>query len=115
MFSWQSLPGLTDTSISDAVVSYDHIAISTHTNANFEVHVFRIDTRTFTLQHLRTVNIDGEITCLALGHDGTAFAGVRLNSHTFLARILPEPLTEGFEVTNLTRCGCPLFVPPTTS
>ncbi|KAK4145891.1 mono-functional DNA-alkylating methyl methanesulfonate N-term-domain-containing protein [Dichotomopilus funicola] len=65
-----SLPGLTDTSVSDAAVSHDHIAVSTHTDAKFEVHVFKIDTRTFSLHHLRTVNVEGEITCLALGHNG---------------------------------------------
>ncbi|KAH6635464.1 mono-functional DNA-alkylating methyl methanesulfonate N-term-domain-containing protein [Chaetomium sp. MPI-SDFR-AT-0129] len=102
-FSWQSLPGLTDTSVSDAAVSHGHIAVSTHTDAKFEVHVFKIDTRTFNLHHLRTVNVEGEITCLALGHNGTALAGVRLNSHTFLARISSDPLTEGFEIINLTK------------
>jgi hypothetical protein len=104
-FSCQSLPGLSDASVSDARVLDDCVAVSAHTDAQFQIHVFKADPDLLTLTHAQTIDVDGEVTCLSLGPDYTIMAGLWKSSQTLLALgSLQQQPFNGLQMINLTEC-----------
>lgn len=66
--------------------------------------MLKVDPDRLTLNKVQVIDVDGEITCLSLGADGTIWAGVRNGSLTLLARAsLQEPIA-GIEMISLTEC-----------
>ncbi|KAK4100821.1 hypothetical protein N658DRAFT_83610 [Parathielavia hyrcaniae] len=99
---WHALPGLSEAFVSDACVLDDCVAVSAHTDAQFQIHVFKIDPDCLTLAHSHTLNIDGEVTCLALGAQYTILAGIRNGTTILLGYAsLQQPVTD-LELVDLT-------------
>ncbi|SPQ23721.1 83584e03-818d-4b11-90c2-03de08d0c3f1 [Thermothielavioides terrestris] len=103
-FAFEALPGLANASVSDACTLDDCIAISAHTDAQFQIHVFKADFDNFTLALVQAVDVDGEVTCLALGTNYTLLAGIRRGSEIFLASASLQHASGGLglEMVNLT-------------
>ncbi|KAK3306628.1 mono-functional DNA-alkylating methyl methanesulfonate N-term-domain-containing protein [Chaetomium strumarium] len=85
-FSFQTLPGILNASVSDAYARGDCVVVSTHTNAKFRIHVYKIDPGKLTLSHVQTIDVDGEVSCLSLDASYNLFAGIRKASQTLLGR-----------------------------
>ncbi len=66
--------------------------------------MFKIDPDGLSLNKVQVIDVDGEITCLSLGADGTLWAGIRNGSLTLLARASLQEPTAGIEMINLTEC-----------
>jgi hypothetical protein len=98
------LPGLSNASVSDACVLDDCVAVSAHIDAQFQIHVFKVDLGRLTLEHCQTIAVDGEVTCLALGAEYTVLAGIRKSSETLLAYASLQQPFHGLELINLTEC-----------
>lgn len=104
--SLQDIPGLLTADVSDACVLDNAVAISTHTDARFQIHVFSIDPAQLTVTPAQTIDVDGEVTCLSLsacdsGRPGTLLAAVRKNSETLLAYARLDQLDGGLRMVNL--------------
>ncbi|KAK4126346.1 hypothetical protein N657DRAFT_654749 [Parathielavia appendiculata] len=105
LLPWHSLPGLSEAFVSDACVYDDCVAVSAHTDAQFQIHVFKIDPDCLTLAHFHTLNIDGEVTCLSLGAQYTILAGIRKGTQTLLAYASLKQPVAGIELVHLTHFG----------
>ena len=82
----------------------DCVAVSAHTDAQFQIHVFKADPDLLTLAHAQTIDVEGEVTCLSLGPNYTILAGIRKNAQTFLTwGSLQQPFN-GLQMINLTEC-----------
>jgi hypothetical protein len=78
--------------------------VSAHTNAQFQIHVFKVDSDLLTLVHVQTVDVDGEVTCLSLGANYTIVAGIRKGGETLLGHgSLHQPFT-GLQMIDLAQC-----------
>ncbi|KAK0643484.1 mono-functional DNA-alkylating methyl methanesulfonate N-term-domain-containing protein [Cercophora newfieldiana] len=89
------LPSIPKLVVSDACIQGDYIAISTHTDAQYRVHTFRLDmTRLFVTRH-RTIDVDGDITCLAMGAGNTVLVGVWKDGRAVLGKTILQPESVG--------------------
>ncbi|KAJ4300467.1 hypothetical protein N0V88_003142 [Collariella sp. IMI 366227] len=95
------LQGLLGAEVSDASVRDDCVALSAHTNSQFQIHVYKIDMGSLRLTHVCTFDIDGEVTCLSLDANYKVLAGIRKNSETYLACASPHQTGDGLEMVNL--------------
>ncbi|KAH6856761.1 mono-functional DNA-alkylating methyl methanesulfonate N-term-domain-containing protein [Chaetomium sp. MPI-CAGE-AT-0009] len=100
--SCQSLPGLSDYHVADACVLDDCVALSAYIGTQFKIHVFKVDLGTLELTHVRTIDADGNVTCLALGSNFTILAGIWTGSQTSLAWVSLNEPSNGFHMIDLT-------------
>ncbi|KAH6631648.1 mono-functional DNA-alkylating methyl methanesulfonate N-term-domain-containing protein [Chaetomium tenue] len=101
LLRYQSLPGLLDRHLVDACVLEDVVALSTSAGTRFQIHLFKADLENLSLTHVRTVDVDGDVTCLALGANHTVFAGIWTGSHAYMAwGSLQEPV-DGLRMLDL--------------
>ncbi|KAL1838353.1 hypothetical protein VTJ49DRAFT_2784 [Mycothermus thermophilus] len=103
-YPFQDLEGLSDATILDACAVHDCVAVSAHTGPQFRIHVFKVDRSQLLLTLAFAIDIDGEVTCLALGPDYTLLAGLRQGPRTLLglgslhqppSELKLVPLTDG--------------------
>ncbi|AEO55429.1 hypothetical protein MYCTH_59585 [Thermothelomyces thermophilus ATCC 42464] len=98
----KSLPGLSTGTVSDGHAFETCVAISTHTDAQFQIHVFSVDWDSLTLTHVQTIDVEGEVTCLSLGLDYTVLAGIRQGGQTLLAWSSLKRPFDGLHMLSLT-------------
>ncbi|KAL2170323.1 hypothetical protein VTG60DRAFT_5002 [Thermothelomyces hinnuleus] len=103
----KSLPGLSTGTVSDGHAFETCVAISTHTDAQFQIHVFSVDWDSLTLTHVQTIDVEGEVTCLSLGLDYTVLAGIRKGGQTLLAWSSLKRPFDGLHMLSLTECKPP--------
>ncbi|KAL2267512.1 hypothetical protein VTJ83DRAFT_4789 [Remersonia thermophila] len=80
----QDLEGLSNATVLDACVAEDCVAVSSHTGSQFRIHVFKVDRSLLAFTPMRAIDVDGEVTCLALGPDYTLLAGIRQGTRSLL-------------------------------
>jgi hypothetical protein len=103
-FLFQALADLSNASVSDACILDDCIVISAHTDSQFRIHIFKVDKISLTVAHARTIEVDGEVTCLSPGTDFAVLAGVRKSQRTFLAYGSLRQDCKSLEMVDLTDC-----------
>ncbi|KAK0714621.1 mono-functional DNA-alkylating methyl methanesulfonate N-term-domain-containing protein [Lasiosphaeris hirsuta] len=93
-------------SVSDACILDDCIAISTHTNTQFEIHTIKIDTTQPTqpfLVYNQTIKVNGDITCLSLGANYTILAGLWHDGRALLAKALLQQTVDELETIDISQ------------
>lgn len=101
----QSIPELRDRQVVDACALDDWVALSTSAGTQFQIHLFKVDLAHATLTHVQTIDVDGDVTCLALGPDHTVLAGIWTGSQAYLVwGSLQQPLN----CLDLSECKLPL-------
>ncbi|KAK3318348.1 mono-functional DNA-alkylating methyl methanesulfonate N-term-domain-containing protein [Apodospora peruviana] len=80
----QILPNHSDSAVADACILDNRVACSTYTDSKYAIHTFEIDLAEFSLPHLRTFDVDGEVTCLITTCDSVV-AGIWKDGKPFLA------------------------------
>ncbi|KAL2132793.1 hypothetical protein VTI74DRAFT_3387 [Chaetomium olivicolor] len=98
----QNLQDLLGAEVSDAVVRDDCMVLSAHTASRFQIHVYQINIYSLTLIHIRTFDIEGEVTCLSVDSNYRVLAGIRKDSVTYLACGFPRQTMASLEMVNLT-------------
>lgn len=81
----------------------DCIAISAHTESRFRIYVYKVNTNQLSLSHAQTFDIDGEVTCIALGVDYTILAGIRRGSQILLGHAFLQQPSDGLDLIDLTQ------------
>jgi hypothetical protein len=81
--------------------------VSAHADAQFQIHVFKVDPDLLTLAHVQTIDVDGEVTSLSLGANYTIMAGLRKGGETFLGYGSLHPPFNSLQMIDLTQCKVP--------
>jgi hypothetical protein len=96
---------LSQVSVSDASISAGYLAISTFVGTQFQIHSFRIDVATLALEYVQTAEVQGEVTCLAVGPNFAVLAGIWKDGRPLLSAYFPHTIqTPG--VIDLSYCMC---------
>ena len=105
MLRHQSIRGLLDRHVVDACVLDDWAALSTSAGTQFQIHLFKVNLTHLTLTHVQTIDVEGDVTCLALGPDHTVLAGIWTGSQAYLAwgSLQQQPL-DGLHMIDLSEC-----------
>ncbi|KAK0619881.1 mono-functional DNA-alkylating methyl methanesulfonate N-term-domain-containing protein [Immersiella caudata] len=88
------LPSTDKSVVSDACIQGCYVAVSTHTEAQYHIHTLRVDLERLSFTPLRSIAINGDVTCLAIGPGNTVLVGVWREGRPFLSRAPIEPSTD---------------------
>ncbi|KAK3688142.1 mono-functional DNA-alkylating methyl methanesulfonate N-term-domain-containing protein [Podospora appendiculata] len=88
------LAGRTDLTICDACILDDRCAISTYNGPEFQVHVFKIDSEDLSLIGVNSINVEGDVTALAMNEQHNVLAGIWKHNRPFL---LSFSLQKGYQ------------------
>ncbi|KAK0735889.1 mono-functional DNA-alkylating methyl methanesulfonate N-term-domain-containing protein [Apiosordaria backusii] len=103
VYWYDDFPELSGRSISDACIMDDCIAVSAHNDNNnvFEVHVFKLEQPHLGLGHVRTIEVNGEVTSLALTKDFTLLVGTSDESGPALLQCSLQQATNNVEILSI--------------
>ena len=104
-FSYEQLlpQWIMDTAVSDACVSGDYLAISTHLNRESYIHSLKIDTTSLSVIYNQSIKVNGDITCLSLGSGFKVLAGIWENGRVYLGKASLQHAADCLEMTDLSQ------------